>query len=199
MLNKKIIFAKNLKDIKNSKYLLEVFMKKLVVIDMQNDFVDGSLGSEAAKAVVPRAAEKIKRYAADGAPIICTLDTHGKNYAETREGKFLPVPHCIEDTLGYRLNEKVLEALAGAAESKLSFIKKSAFGTLEWGKFVNDGDEIELVGLCTDICVVSNALILKAMFPEMKITVDAACCAGSSKEAHDAALTVMRSCQIEIA
>lgn len=173
-------------------------MKKLIVIDMQNDFVDGSLGSEAAKAIVPKVAEKIKHYASDGAQIICTLDTHGKNYAETQEGRFLPVPHCIEETLGYRLNEKILEALACADESKLRFVKKSAFGTLEWKNFVSDGDKIELVGLCTDICVVSNALILKAAFPEIKITVDGACCAGTSKEAHDAALTVMRSCQIEI-
>jgi nicotinamidase-related amidase len=174
-------------------------MKKvLVVVDMQNDFIDGALGTQDAVGIVDNVVDKIQNH--DG-KIIATLDTHYSNYTETSEGKKLPVPHCIKMTNGWLLNEKVLNALS---DKDYETLEKSTFASTRLITDIcriednNDDIEIELVGLCTDICVVSNALLLKAYFPEVKITVDASCCAGVTPESHNAALTTMKMCQIDI-
>ncbi len=173
-------------------------MKKiLVVVDMQNDFVDGSLGSKQAEAIVPAAAKKIKSFDGD---IFVTLDTHFENYLETAEGKKLPVEHCIKGTSGWELNEKIKSALA---DKEFTTVEKNTFGSTELPKLVKKAAgkgelSIELIGLCTDICVVSNTLLLKASFPEAEICVDSSCCAGVTPEKHEAALETMRSCQIDI-
>ena len=172
-------------------------MKKiLVVVDMQNDFIDGALGTKEAQAIVDNVVKKIENF--DGA-IYVTYDTHFEDYMETNEGKNLPVCHCIRDTEGWMLNEKVKAAL----DKKESYteVEKITFGSIDL-PFVlaeeneMDDAEIELVGLCTDICVVSNALILKANYPDTDIYVDSSCCAGVTPEKHQAALETMRSCQI---
>lgn len=173
-------------------------MKKiLVVVDIQKDFVDGSLGTAEAQAIIAPAVEKIKGF--DG-EIIVTYDTHFTDYMETAEGKKLPVPHCIKGTNGWELNEEIKQALEGKQYISL---EKPTFGSVKLPAMVGDyaGDEefsIELIGLCTDICVVSNALLLKASYPEVEITVDAACCAGVSVETHKAALATMKCCQINV-
>ena len=173
-------------------------MKKiLVVIDMQNDFIDGALGTKEAVAIVPKAAEKISLYPGDC--VIATRDTHQPNYPETSEGRHLPVVHCIEGTKGWEIREELQKLLTDAV-----LLNKPSFGSLELPETVKRlaGDEefeLELIGLCTDICVVSNALLLKAAFPEVPIRVDAACCAGVTPDSHRAALQTMRMCQIEIA
>ncbi len=172
-------------------------MKKiLIVVDMQNDFVDAALGTKEALAIVPAVIRKIKDYA--GQTVIATRDTHGLNYMETSEGKQLPVPHCIEGTHGWEIRSDVAEALK---EVQAQIINKPTFGSVElaqqitaWAK--EEELEIELIGLCTDICVVSNALLLKANLPETVIKVDAACCAGVTPDTHEAALTTMKMCQI---
>ena len=173
-------------------------MKKvLVVVDMQNDFVDGSLGSTYAKAIVDNVVNKIENF--DGY-IIATYDTHYENYMQTSEGKQLPVPHCIKGTEGWELNEKVKNALERKGYTS---IEKITFGSIDLPDTVKSlvGDEdfsIELIGLCTDICVVSNALLLKASFPEVDISVDSSCCAGVSQVTHYAAIDTMRCCQINV-
>ena len=169
----------------------------LVVVDMQRDFVDGALGTAEADAMVPHAAEKIRNF--DG-EIFVTFDTHFPDYLDSEEGKHLPVPHCIKGTPGWELDDRIADALAG---KPYTAVKKYTFGSDElpdliFGRSVDDDFSVELIGLCTDICVISNALILKASFPEMPISVDASCCAGVTPELHEAALKVMRSCQIEI-
>ena len=163
--------------------------KTLIVIDMQNDFIDGSLGTAEAVAIVENVQRKIAEYKSEGAEIIFTRDTHGENYLETPEGKKLPVVHCVEGTQGWQISEKL--DTAGC-----DIIDKPSFGWTRWTE--RSFDNIELVGLCTDICVVSNALILKAQFPEAEITVDAACCAGVTPETHKAALATMKMCQIHV-
>ncbi len=170
----------------------------LVVVDMQKDFVDGALGSKEAAAIVPAAAEKIRTF--DG-EIFVTYDTHFDNYTETQEGRFLPVPHCIKNKAGWRLDKTVAAALE---EKPYTPVEKITFGSTALPELIEraaGGEDfsIELIGLCTDICVVSNALLLKACFPEAPIAVDAACCAGVTPEKHEAALETMRSCQIRIA
>lgn len=173
-------------------------MKKiLVVVDMQNDFIDGSLGTKEAVGIVENVVSKIKNF--DGL-IFATFDTHDNNYLSTSEGRKLPIPHCIKMTKGWLINEKVMDALS---DKIFKTIEKKTFGSTkminEILKIKGDDDiEIELVGLCTDICVVSNALLLKAYFPESKITVDASCCAGVTPESHKAALKTMKMCQIDI-
>ena len=170
--------------------------KILVVVDMQKDFVDGALGTQEAQAVVDNVVKKIESF--DGA-IYVTYDTHFEDYMETSEGKNLPVVHCVRDTEGWRLNEKVQEALS--KKEAYTEIEKITFGSIDL-PFVlaeeneMDNAEVELIGLCTDICVVSNALILKANFPDIDIIVDSSCCAGVTPEKHEAALETMRSCQI---
>ena len=173
-------------------------MKKfLVVVDMQKDFVDGALGSREAVAIVPAVVKKIESF--DG-EIFVTYDTHFENYMQTSEGKHLPVPHCIKDTDGWQLNNDVENALSG---KKFTKVEKNTFGSVDLPKLIEqaaDGDDfaVELIGLCTDICVVSNALLIKATFPEAPIAVDAGCCAGVTPQAHEAALATMASCQITI-
>ena len=173
-------------------------MKKfLVVVDMQKDFVDGALGSREAVAIVPAVVKKIESF--DG-EIFVTYDTHFENYMQTSEGKHLPVPHCIKGTNGWQLNNDVENALSG---KKFTKVEKNTFGSVDLPKLIEqaaDGDDfaVELIGLCTDICVVSNALLIKATFPEAPIAVDAGCCAGVTPQAHEAALATMASCQITI-
>ncbi|MBR3056865.1 MAG: cysteine hydrolase [Clostridiales bacterium] len=171
-------------------------MKTLIVVDMQKDFIDGALGTKEAEKIVSKVKAKIKKYVKDGGNIIFTRDTHKKNYMETREGKYLPVPHCIKGTPGW----EIPKVLTDAAGENAVIIDKGSFGYDKWPKVLKgmDPTEFEFVGLCTDICVVSNALSVKALYPEVNISVDAACCAGVTPAAHDAALATMRSCQIDI-
>ncbi len=169
----------------------------LIVVDMQKDFVDGALGTAEAVAILPAVTQKIENFKGD---IIVTLDTHQDNYLNTAEGKKLPVAHCIKGTDGWKLHGAVLKALSG--KDYIS-VEKGTFGSVDLPDIIREmaGDndfEITLIGLCTDICVVSNALLLKANFPEKKISVDADCCAGVTVESHNAALTTMKMCQIEV-
>ena len=164
-------------------------MKTLIVIDMQNDFVTGSLGTKEAQAIVPNVKRKIQGYVDRGDQIIFTRDTHDTDYLEKQKKKMLPVEHCIYGTEGWEIVDE-LEVM------NCIYVNKTSFGWDGWLKL--NYEEIELIGVCTDICVISNALILKAQFPEVKITVDASCCAGVTPELHEAALNVMRSCQINV-
>lgn len=164
--------------------------KTLIVIDMQNDFIDGSLGTKEAQAIVPNVKKKIEEYKSHGDQIIFTRDTHKSDYLKTNEGRHLPVEHCIWRAYGWEISNEL-------DDTDCPIIDKPTFGYLYWKMFF-DFEEVELVGLCTDICVVSNALILKAMFPEINITVDASCCAGVTPESHKAALTTMKMCQINV-
>lgn len=163
--------------------------RTLIVVDMQKDFVDGALGSQEAVAIVENVKKKIAKYQANGDQIIFTRDTHQADYLSTNEGKNLPVEHCIEGTDGWQLYEGM------EAEGAL-YINKPTFGYMNWAEY--KFEEVELVGLCTDICVVSNALILKATFPEIEVSVDASCCAGVTPESHAAALTTMKMCQVKV-
>ena len=170
-------------------------MKKLlIVIDMQNDFIDGALGTPEAEAIVDAVKEKIRSY--PPADILATMDTHGPDYLSTQEGRFLPVEHCLRDTDGWQIRPDIAELLTEA-----TIFEKPTFGSTRLAEAVRDMpdvEEVELIGLCTDICVVSNALLLKAYLPELPISVDAACCAGVTPEKHLAALETMRSCQIKV-
>lgn len=180
--------------------------KTLIVIDMQNDFIDGALGTPEAQAIVPNVKKKIEEYKARGDKIIFTRDTHNDDYLETNEGKHLPVVHCIENTYGWEISKELDVSIADF------IINKPTFGYVEWVDYLSEfhmkdddyimeeivPDTIELAGLCTDICVVSNALILKAIYPETAITIDASCCAGVTPESHRAALTTMKMCQINV-
>lgn len=175
-------------------------MKKiLIVVDMQNDFIDGSLGTAEAEAIVDNVVKKIGEYPKDC--VYATRDTHQDDYLQTQEGENLPVVHCIEGTHGWQINEKVAAALKGAIT-----VNKPTFGSLELADMIAmefaglpaEECEVELVGLCTDICVVSNAMLLKARLPEVKISVDAACCAGVTPESHTAALQTMQMCQVSV-
>ncbi len=180
--------------------------KMLVIVDLQKDFVDGALGTSEAVAIVGKVAEKIAAYAADPDGIlIATLDTHTPDYMNTSEGKHLPVPHCIKETDGWQLDARVTAALtlAATAGKTCHMLEKPTFGSTELSALVEKlavGEDftIELCGLCTDICVVSNALLLKAHFPEAPISVDAAASAGVTVDSHNAALDTMAMCQIEI-
>jgi len=171
-------------------------MKTLIVIDMQKDFIDGSLGTKEAVGIVDNVKKKIEEYLKNGDEVIFTRDTHQENYMDTNEGRHLPVIHCIEETEGWEIRPELIDAVKKSGSGNVTIINKPSFGYTGWGDF--EFEEIELVGLCTDICVVSNALILKALFPEIKISVDAAACAGVTPESHNAALTTMKMCQIEI-
>ena len=174
--------------------------KFLIVVDMQKDFIDGALGTKEAQAIVPAVCARIRECKEAGYTLIATLDTHEENYLETREGKYLPVPHCIKNTEGWRIRPEVMDALGKDA----LLVEKPTFGSVRLPQIIRDrsgedGPEaIELLGLCTDICVVSNAMLLKAAFPETDFTVHADCCAGVTPQKHEAALETMRSCQISI-
>lgn len=168
-------------------------MKALIIIDMQHDFIDGALGTTEAKAIVDNVAQKVKDCQAAGYHLIYTQDTHQPNYLDTQEGRFLPVEHCIKNTHGWQIVPEVWQ------ENSI-VIEKPAFGSLELADKLSElhPDTIELVGLCTDICVISNALILKARFPEIPVIVHADCCAGVSVESHQNALQAMRTCQVTV-
>lgn len=177
-------------------------MKKdiLIVVDMQNDFIDGALGTSEAKKIVPNVVNKIHSYIKDDDIIIATRDTHNKDYLFTEEGKKLPVEHCIKGTKGHELNTEVLDSL----KEDCVIIDKPTFGALELGaklrqlSILYDIENIEIVGLCTDICVISNAIIAKSALPNAHIKVDASCCAGVTPESHNRALDSMQTLQIEI-
>lgn len=164
-------------------------MKTLIVVDMQKDFIDGSLGTSEAQAIVENVRQKIRDSYSRGDEIIFTRDTHSADYLSTFEGKNLPVIHCVRGTEGWAIAD-------GLEVPGCRYIDKLTFGWTGWGE--HSFEEIELIGLCTDICVVSNALILRALFPSTPITVDASCCAGVTPESHRAALLTMKMCQIQI-
>ena len=163
--------------------------KTLIVVDMQNDFIDMALGTKEAVAIVPKVKEKILQYQEKGYEILYTRDTHGEDYLDTPEGKKLPVPHCIQGTKGWQIAD-------GLYIDGCKIIDKPNFGWPHWGE--ETLEDVEIIGLCTDICVVSNALIIKALFPAARVTVDSSCCAGVTVESHNAALKTMQMCQIDV-
>ena len=170
-------------------------MKVLVVVDMQNDFIDGALGTKEAQGILPQVVEKVRGF--DGR-IVFTRDTHEEDYLHTQEGRRLPVRHCIRNTNGWQIHETLQPFCSGQPVDKVTF------GSVELGNQMVQWNQeekiasIELVGLCTDICVISNALLLKAFLPETEIVVDAACCAGVTPESHERALLAMEACQISV-
>ena len=171
-------------------------MKLLVVVDMQNDFIDGALGSPEAQAIVPAVAAKIAEYKASNRPIIYTRDSHNSNYLNTQEGQHLPVPHCIAGTHGWEIADG-LYVEGSIVDNKHSFGSTNLVNYIA-SNYRGRFDEIEVIGLCTDICVISNVMILKAYFPEIPITVDSKCCAGVTPASHENALNAMKMCQIKI-
>ena len=169
--------------------------KILVVVDVQNDFIDGALGTSEAAAIVENVKLKIREYRPED--IFATMDTHGPDYLKTQEGRNLPVEHCIKGTEGWKIRADIAELLDG-----VRIFEKPAFGSIDLARELsgiasNEDIEIEIIGLCTDICVVSNALLLKASMPEVTIYVDPGCCAGVTPESHEAALRTMEMCQIQ--
>lgn len=170
-------------------------MHVLVVVDMQNDFIDGALGTPEAAAIVPKVAEKIRNF--DGL-VLATRDTHTADYPKTQEGRNLPVTHCVMCTPGWAIHPEIASLLEETP------IDKPTFGSVELGENLralheeSGVESVTLVGLCTDICVISNALLIKAFLPEVPVIVDARCCAGVTPESHRTALSAMRACQIEI-
>lgn len=174
--------------------------KLLVIVDMQNDFIDGTLGTGEAVSIVENVIAKIKKYVADGEPVIFTMDTHSDNYLETQEGKNLPVKHCITGTKGWEINDRI----KGAVDiNQYKIYEKITFGSSELAKDLLNGvydgiSQVELIGICTDICVITNAMLFKTLLPEVPVIVDAACCAGVTPESHANALNAMKMCQITI-
>lgn len=169
-------------------------MKILIVVDMQNDFIDGALGTKEAEKIVANVKEKIDTYRSNNDEVIFTRDTHFDDYLETQEGKNLPVKHCIKDTFGWQISSKL-----DVADSVI--IDKLTFGSTKLMEYLlskQNISEIQLVGLCTDICVISNAFLLKAALPEVLISVDSRCCAGVTPESHNRALESMKTCQIMV-
>jgi nicotinamidase-related amidase len=172
--------------------------KVLIVVDMQIDFIDGSLGTKEAKAIVPRVCEKIE---AHEGKIMVTYDTHHEDYLRTIEGEKLPVPHCMEGDEGWELNPIITAALA---DKDTEHFTKPTFGSRRLAEHIAELNEhspiesIELIGLCTDICVISNAILLKAFLPNVPISVDSKCCAGVTPESHRRALDAMAVCHIDI-
>ena len=163
--------------------------KTLIVVDMQNDFIDMALGTKEAVTIVPKVKAKIREYVQNGDEIIFTRDTHFENYLDTTEGKHLPVAHCVKGTKGWEIAD-------GLYVEGSKIINKPNFGWPHWDEETLEC--VELIGLCTDICVVSNALIIKATFPDAQVKVDSACCAGVTPESHEAALKTMQMCQVEV-
>ena len=167
----------------------------LIVVDMQNDFIDGALGTKEAVSIVPNVKQKVQDFSGK---VIFTRDTHGEDYMDTQEGKKLPVPHCIKGTVGWQIREELQPFC------KDDPIDKVTFGSSKLGALLQEMDrqepveQITLIGLCTDICVISNALLAKAFLPEAEIVVDASCCAGVTPESHKNALEAMKVCQITI-
>ena len=179
-------------------------MKVLIVVDMQRDFINEALGTPEAQAIVPNVAKKVEEYANNDDIIVYTRDTHYSNYLDTMEGKKLPIPHCIKDTHGWGITQAV-----DIMYDRAFVVDKPTFGYINWERTLNyfivsiyeqytSIDSIEIVGLCTDICVISNAMILKAAYPEIPIIVDASCCAGVTPQSHKNALEAMKMCQIDV-
>jgi len=167
----------------------------LLVIDMQNDFIDGALGTPEAAAILPAVKKRIQEFEGD---VLYTRDTHDENYMDTQEGTHLPVPHCIQGTKGWELHpelQKLCEALHSPILDKRTFGSKDLPAYLE-KQYPEGLASAELIGLCTDICVISNALLLKAFFPELPISVTASCCAGVTPQSHENALEAMKMCQV---
>lgn len=169
-------------------------MKTLIVVDMQHDFIDGVLGTPEAVAIIPNVQKKIDEYIAENGNVIFTRDTHFEDYLSTQEGEKLPVKHCIWRTPGWCIHKEIQSQYGTAV------IDKHTFGFDDWGAYCDilDVESIEVAGVCTDICVISNVLALKASYPDAEITVDASCCAGTTPENHKAALQVMKCCQVNI-
>ena len=175
-------------------------MKLLIVVDMQNDFIDMALGTPEAQTIIPNVKAKVKQYVENGDKVVYTRDTHTKDYLNTAEGKRLPVPHCIQFSEGWQIRGEVYEFGAPIVD-KVTFGYDAWMHYLTYNEVINTPDElesIEVVGLCTDICVISNAMILKAQFHETPIIVDSSCCAGVTPESHARALGAMKMCQIEV-
>lgn len=183
----------------------------LVIVDMQNDFISGSLGTEEAEAIVPVMQDRIKEYQDGETIVVFTKDTHFSNYLDTQEGKMLPVPHCIKGTEGWSIDKRISSIVDNGNFLKYasgtvinSRINKETFGSVFLSSLIEmwsedkELEEVVLMGVCTDICVVSNALLIKAYCPEVLVTVDASCCAGVTPERHKAALETMKSCQINV-
>ena len=174
-------------------------MKCLIVVDMQNDFVSGALGSAEAKAIVSNVEKRVQQAVREGEKVIFTRDTHGENYLETQEGSRLPVPHCIEGTSGWEIIPELLPYTKGRL-----LVDKPTFGSRLLGELLQELDrkesleKITFVGLCTDICVISNAMVTKAFLPEAPLAVEAACCAGVTPESHENALKALEVCQVEV-
>lgn len=170
-------------------------MRALIVVDMQNDFIDGALGTKEAELIVNNVKDKIEEYKKRNEVVIFTRDTHEDNYLETQEGRNLPVKHCVLNTKGWEISEKL-------NTENCKVINKPTFGSLELVDYLKNNykefDEIELAGLCTDICVISNAMILKAAFLKSVIKVDSACCAGVTPNSHNNALEAMKMCQVKV-
>lgn len=169
-------------------------MKLLVVIDMQNDFIDGALGTPEAAAIVDNVAAKIRAARTAGTEVWFTRDTHGEDYLSTQEGRNLPVPHCIRGSFGWEISSKL--DVSGSA-----IIDKPTFGSVELAQKVaglENLESVELIGLCTDICVISNAMLIKAQLPELPVQIDASCCAGVTPASHENALSAMKMCQIAV-
>lgn len=179
--------------------------KILVVVDMQNDFINGSLGTKEAQEIVSKVVKKINEFDIDRDYIFGTLDTHLFDYLHTQEGEKLPVEHCIYSTKGWCLNDIILKALKEKnVDIESHFYRKNSFGSIELADAIKKYNEchlnveIELVGLCTDICIISNAMLIKTLVPDARVIVDASCCAGVTPESHKNALDAMKMCQIEV-
>lgn len=167
-------------------------MKTLIIIDIQNDFVSPfALGSKEAESIIDPVCDLIRSWKGN---IIVTLDTHGCNYLETREGQMLPIPHCIKHTKGWQLNDDISKALS--MKPGVKYVEKSSFGQFHWD--IDDEGEIVIVGLVTNICVINNALIMRNLFPNRQISVIADCCAGTTPEDHKKALDIMKTNHINI-
>lgn len=182
-------------------------MKALIIVDMQNDFIDGALGTPEAQAIVPNVVNKLKAHQHTDTVVLFTKDTHHENYLNTSEGMKLPVEHCIEGTPGWSIAKPIHDEFKNEGYTTYSSdtvvkgrVLKPTFGSYDLLNVLDDIDldEIELCGVCTDICVISNAIMIKNYFPDVRVTVDASCCAGVTPEKHAAALEVMKSCQIDI-
>lgn len=171
--------------------------KLLVVVDMQNDFIDGSLGSEEALNIVENVCEKIRTFDGD---IAITMDTHDSSYENTLEGKNLPVRHCMKETYGWKLNHKVKKAIEDTNRDCPVFLKFDSFGSYELASFLRDSnyESVEFIGLCTDICVISNAMLAKTFVNNTPVYVDSSCCAGVTPQSHKNALDAMKMCHINI-
>ena len=185
-------------------------MKVLVVVDMQNDFIDGALGTKEAQAIVPNVMERIIMAIGASEHVFYTRDTHGENYLETQEGTNLPIAHCIKDTYGWEIHPDIEVLRFAVEESRTHTFDKNTFGSVKLAETLKDLDtslisnsgkgleSITFIGLCTDICVISNAMLTKAYLPDVTIIVDSKCCAGVTPESHKTALAAMAACQIQI-